>query len=217
MVFEKLEFLVSAETKITTSVPNLCGHPVCNSSSASECTSTCITKVQLLNPHLHRTAKRGNRKIAKISKESGYFLTYSIGNNSLPSYEAIYVIPPMFEGLNLRSSSMDFQVMGLIWKLITWSLISQEFVKLSSSVTENWVNKEIASMPILLYELIGPVNKNWSDKVSSLSDFSFTELLSFTNSWEIKDQAISFQMSPITWKSIEELRRFKPSNIGGIT
>ena len=42
----------------------------------------------------------------------------------------------MFEGLNLRSSSMDFQVMGLILKLIAWSLISQEFVKLSRSVTE---------------------------------------------------------------------------------
>ena len=28
MVLKKLEFLVSAETKITNSVPNLCGHPV---------------------------------------------------------------------------------------------------------------------------------------------------------------------------------------------
>ena len=39
---------------------------------------------------------------------------YSWVQKVLYGYEAIYVIPPMFEGLNLRSSSIDFQVMGLI-------------------------------------------------------------------------------------------------------
>ena len=46
---------------------------------------------------------------------------YSIGRNSLPTYEAIYVVLPIFEGLYLPSSSMEFQVMGLILKLIAWS------------------------------------------------------------------------------------------------
>ena len=123
---------------------------------------------------------------------------YSSGRIKMPSYEAIYVIPPMFEGLNLRSSLMDFQVMGLIWKLIAWSLICIHLVKLSRTVTENWADKEDTSTPILLYELIALVNKNLSDKVSSLSDFSVTEHLSFTKAWQIKDQAISFQMSLLT-------------------
>ena len=50
---------------------------------------------------------------AQIFKSVQYY-NYSNGRIKMPSYEAIYVIPPMFEGLNLRSSSMDFQVMGLI-------------------------------------------------------------------------------------------------------
>ena len=66
-----------------------------------------------------------------------YLLIYSSGQIKMPSYEAIYVAPPMFEGLYLRSSSMDFQVMGLILKLIAWFLICQAFVKLRCTVTEN--------------------------------------------------------------------------------
>ena len=63
--------------------------------------------------------------------------TYNVQyRQALPSYEVIYVIPPMFEGLYLPCSSMDFQVMGLILKLIAWLLISQEFGKLSCSVIE---------------------------------------------------------------------------------
>ena len=62
---------------------------------------------------------------------------YNSVHEALPSYEAIYVIPPMFEGLYLRRSSMDFQIMGLILKLIAWSLICQGFVRLSCTVTEN--------------------------------------------------------------------------------
>ena len=49
-----------------------------------------------------------------IYKYPKHFNKYSSGKIKMPSYEAIYVIPPMFEGQYRQSSSMDFQVMGHI-------------------------------------------------------------------------------------------------------
>ena len=56
-----------------------------------------------------------------VYRENGlqlYFPNSRLLANYNPIYDASYVIPSIFEGLNLRSSSTDFQVMGLILKLI---------------------------------------------------------------------------------------------------
>ena len=105
----------------------------------------------------------------------------------MPSYEAIYVIPPMCEGLNLRSSLMDFQVMGLIWKLITWSLVVQEFVKLSRSVTEK--SDQQGSLPdqFLFTTAKSSYNKIGVDASSLSTQFSVTVRLSFTKCRQIQD------------------------------
>ena len=95
--------------------------------------------------------------------------------------QCMFVIPPMFEGLYLRSSSIDFQAMGLIWKLIAWLLNYRHFMKLSRTVTENSVDRE---------------SKSCSSKASWDSHFAVTEQLSFTKSWQIKDQSICLRMSP---------------------
>ena len=63
---------------------------------------------------------------------------YSKSNNKLE-----------FEVLNLRCSSMDFQVKGLKWKLLYWSLKCQHFIKLSLTVTEKSIDKEAVFTALL--------------------------------------------------------------------
>ena len=142
---------------------------------------------------------------------------YSWIQKVLDGYEANLLMSPMFEGLYLPCSSMDFQVMGLIWKVVVWSLICRHFVMLSLTIIESWVDKEDASTPLLLNKPRAAVNKIAVDASSLSTQFSVTARLSFTKCRQIKDQATSFEMSPITWKSIEELRRYRPSNTGGTT
>ena len=83
---------------------------------------------------------------------------YSWVQKVVYGYEANLLLSPMFEGQYIWSSSMEFHVMGLIWKLVAWSLTCQHFVRLSRTATENWVDKEDALTPILLYV--------WADRSS---------------------------------------------------
>ena len=64
--------------------------------------------------------------------------------------------------------------MGLILKLIAWSLISQEFVKLSRSVTEK--SDQLGSLPeqFLFTRAIGSYNKIGADASSVSTQFSVT-------------------------------------------
>ena len=135
----------------------------------------------------------------------------------LDGYEANLLFSPIFEGLNLPFSWMDFQIMGLIWKVVVRSLICRHFVKLSLTITENWVDKEDASTPLLFNERRAAVNKSGVDASYLWTQFSVTARLSFTKCRQIKDRTTTFQMSPLTWKSIEEHGRFRPSNIGEIS
>ena len=64
---------------------------------------------------------------------------------------------------------------------------------------------------------IGSYNKIGVDASSLSTQFSVTVRLSFTKCRQIKDQVTSFQMSPITWKSTEELQIYWPSNKGDIS
>ena len=141
-------------------------------------------------------------------------LSYSWVQKVLDGYEANLLLWPMLKGLYLPCSSMEFQVKGLIWKVVAWSLNSQHFMTLSRTVTENWVDKEDTSTAFLFTAARGSLSKSGFDASSLWTQFSVTAQLSIMKYRQFKDQANTFQMSPITWNSIEEHGRYRPSNIG---
>ena len=128
---------------------------------------------------------------------------YSWVQKVVYGYEANLLISPMFEGQYISCYSMDFHVMGLIWKLVAWPLICRHLMKLSLKVTENWVDKEEASAAVLFNETPASVNKSGVDASSSFTQFSVTVWLSITKCRKMKVKETSFHLSPITWKSIE--------------
>ena len=108
--------------------------------------------------------------------------------------------------------SMDFHVMGLKLKLIFPSLIGYGFMKLVRSVTEKSEEREEASEPFLFSTRPGSVNKTGSDASSFSSDFSVAEGANVVKPYPMREGKMSFNLSPITGKSIEGFMRYKPPN-----
>ena len=83
---------------------------------------------------------------------------------------------------------------------------------LSHSVAEISAEEEAKILHALCSESRVVLNKNGTTKASSSTKISATERLSNSNSWSFRDHINAFKMSPITWNSIQDHRRFRPSN-----
>ena len=118
-----------------------------------------------------------------------------------------------FEVLNLQYYSMDFQVKGLIWKHIHRTLKCQYFIKLSNTIIEKSVGKEAELTGFLCTKRRIVVNKSAVKSASLSTGFSVTVRLNFTKYWDFKVRWLCFQMSPLTWKSIEEHGRLRTLNL----
>ena len=100
-----------------------------------------------------------------------------------------------------------FQYMGLIWKVVIWSLICRHFVVLSLSDTEKLIDEVGESRALLFTAGRCSVNKSGGGPACSSMDYAVTERLSSTNCRQIKDQTTTIQMSPTYWKSVQYHQR----------
>ena len=82
---------------------------------------------------------------------------------------------------------------------------------LSHSAAEILAEEEALVAPFLCTETRVVLNKNGTAKVSSTVDISATERLSITKYCYFRDHINTFKMSPITWNSINDHRRSRPS------
>ena len=105
---------------------------------------------------------------------------------------------------------MDFHVMGFIWKPTISIMIGEVFMILTTLITENWEQRENVSGRVLCTKTLNVLNKNGLDTFNLSLDFSAAEHIQVMKTLPIKVEIISFHLSPITWKSIKDLRSCRP-------